>query len=97
MTPEDNSFLPREKELPRAGLEPVMFCVLGRYCTCTCMYMYEVNRKAVHTGATEPHSVHQYEATYYIHVIVIPRDQGFYAIYIIPRALGCSVQGTIHV
>ena len=34
-TPEDNSFFPREKEeLPRVGLEPAMFCVLGMY-----MYM----------------------------------------------------------
>ena len=30
-TPEDNSFFPREKEeLPRAGLEPATFCILGR-------------------------------------------------------------------
>ena len=30
-TPEDNSFFPREKEeLPRAGLEPAAFCILGR-------------------------------------------------------------------
>ena len=33
-TPEDNSLFSREKEeLPRAGLEPAIFCVLGRCCT----------------------------------------------------------------
>ena len=37
-TPEDNSFFSREKEeLPRAGLEPAIICILGRCCTCTCM------------------------------------------------------------
>jgi len=31
-TPADNSFFFREKEeLPWAGLEPAMFCVLGRH------------------------------------------------------------------
>ena len=29
--PKDNSFFPREKEeLPQVGLQPAMFCVLGR-------------------------------------------------------------------
>ena len=33
-TPKDNSFFSREKqELPRAGLEPAIFCVLDRCCT----------------------------------------------------------------
>ena len=26
---KDNSFFSREKELPQAGFEPAMFCVLG--------------------------------------------------------------------
>ena len=33
-TPEDNSiFLKKQNELPQAGFEPIMFCVLGRRST----------------------------------------------------------------
>ena len=45
-TPEDNSFFPREKELPRAGLEPATFCILGRP-------LYQLSHRGSSAGQAE--------------------------------------------